>query len=140
MIQLAENESAFIPGPSEILDAPASSLDLQEIASYPPEAIAQAFLAYPGFSLMQDADPPWWQWRAGWERGQRFLLVDMTLFETDPIAWGGSHVFGYCELDDLLSLWRALRERFPAVWRHNSDCEIHTPDSFLRLMTSHQEP
>jgi len=57
MIQLAENEWAFIPGPSEILDAPASSLDRHEIATYPPEAIAQAFLAYPGFSLMRDADP-----------------------------------------------------------------------------------
>jgi len=136
MIQLAENEWAFIPGPSEIPDAPASSLDLQEIATYPPEAIARAFLAYPGFSLTQDADPSWWQWRAGWERGQSFLLVDMMLFETDPIAWGGSGVSGYCELDDLLSLWRALRERFPADWLHNSDCEIHTPDSFVQVIAS----
>jgi len=140
MIQLAEQDWVFIPGPSEIPDPPASSLDWDEIATYPPQAIAQAFLAYPGFSLVHDANPSWWQWRAGWERGQSFLLFDMTLFETDPIAWGGSGVSGCCELDDLLSLWRALRERSPAVWLHNSECEIHTPDSFLRLMTPHQKP
>jgi len=140
MIQLTEQAWAFIPGPSEIPDPPASSLDRLEYAIYSPAAIAQAFLAYPDFSLMHDADPSWWQWRAGWERGQCFLLADMTLFETDPIAWGGSSVSGYCELDDLLSLWRALREEFPAVWLHNSECEIHTPESFSRLMTSHQEP
>jgi hypothetical protein len=138
MIQLANQEWAFIPGPPEIPDPPASSLNQNEIAAYPPEAIAQALLAYPGFNLMQKADPSWWQWRAGWERGPCFLLVEMTLFETDPIAWGGSGVSGYCELEDLLSLWRALRERFPAIWLDNSDCEIHTPDSFARLMMSRE--
>lgn len=137
MIQLADSDWAFIPGPREILDPPASSVGLQEVAMYPPDVIAQAFLAYPGFSLVHDANPSWRQWQAGWEHGQSFLFVGMTLFETDPVGWGGSPVFGACRLDDLLALWRALHGRFPAIWLHNSNCEIHTPDSFSRLMTSH---
>lgn len=44
MIQLPENDWAFIPGPPEILDPPGSNLNWDEIAAYPPEAIAQAFL------------------------------------------------------------------------------------------------
>jgi hypothetical protein len=138
MIQLAESDWAFIPSPGEILDPPASSVALQDVAAYPPDAIAQSFLAYPGFSLVHEADPSWWQWQAGWERGQSFLLVGMTLFETDPVAWGGSPVSGTCELDDLLSLWCALRGRFPAMWLHNSNCEIHTPNSFSALMRSRE--
>ena len=136
MIQLPDNYWAFVPGPLAIHDPPESSVDLQEVAMYPPDTVAQAFLGYPGFSLLHDADPSWWQWRAGWERGRSFLVVKMTLFETDPIAWGGSGVSGYCELDELLALWRTLSSQFPAMWLHNGDCEIHTPDSFLRLMNS----
>jgi hypothetical protein len=138
MIQLADSDWAFIPGPREIPDPPASSVTLQDVAVFPPDAVAQAFLAYPGFSLVDKPDRSWWQWQARWERGQSFLLVGMTLFETDPIAWGGSPVSGTCELDDLLALWRALRGRFPAVWLHNSSCEIHTPDSFSERMRSRE--
>jgi len=61
MIQLADSDWAFIPGPREILDPPASSVGLQEVAMYPPDVIAQAFLAYPGFSLVHDANPSWRQ-------------------------------------------------------------------------------
>ena len=135
MIRLTDNDWAFVPGPSEIPDAPQSSVNLQDVANYQPGAIAQAFLGCPGFSPMHAADPSWWEWRAGWERDRRFLLVDMTLFETDPVAWGGSGISGYCELDDLLALWRSLREKFPAIWLHNGNCEVHTPESFARLMS-----
>jgi hypothetical protein len=135
MIQLPDNYWAFVPGPSEIQDPPESSVDLQEVAMYPPDTVAQAFLGYPGFMLLHDAVPSWWQWRAGWERGRSSLVVEMTLFETDPIAWGGSGVSGYCTLEELLALWHALREQFSAMWLHNGDCEIHTPESFMRLMT-----
>jgi hypothetical protein len=134
MIQLADSDWAFIPGPREIPDPPASSVALQDVAAYPPDAIAQTFLAYPGFSLAHEADPSWRQWQAEWERGQSFLLVGMTLFETDPVAWGGSHVSGCCELDDLLALWYTIRAQFPAVWMYNSACEIHTPDSLVWLV------
>ena len=135
MIQLADDDWAFIPGSREVQDPPASSVGLQDVATYPPQAIAQAFLAYPGFRLVHAPDPSWWQWQVGWERGRSLLVVGMTLFETDPVSWGGSHVSGTCELDDLVSLWHALRAQVPAVWLHNSACEIHTPDSFLHLMT-----
>jgi len=135
MIQLADDVWAFIPGPREIPDPPASSVTLQDVATYPPKAIARALLAYPGFGLVHAAEPSWWQWRARWERGRSFLLVGMTLFETDPVAWGGSPVSGACEINDLLSLWHALRGQFPAVWLHNNACEVHTPESFAHLMT-----
>src|SRR5262245_58840714 len=134
MIQLADGDWAFIPGPREILDPPASSVALQDVAMYQPDAIARAFLSYPGFSLVHDAAPSWWQWQAGWERSQGFLIVVLTLFESDPVAWCGSHVSGCCELDDLLSLWNTLRVQFLAVWMHDSACEIHTPDSLMLLV------
>src|SRR5262245_26608264 len=130
MIQLADDDWAFIPGPREIPEPPASSAALQDVAVFPPEAIAQAFLSHPGFILVHDAVPSWWQWQAGWERSQSFLLVGMAVFETDPVSWGGSHVSGACELDNLLSLWHALRAQFPAIWLHNRACEIHTRESF----------
>ena len=57
MVQLADHDWAFIPGPRAIPDPPASSVALQDVATYPPEAIAQAFLAHPGFSRVYDADP-----------------------------------------------------------------------------------
>jgi hypothetical protein len=135
MVELPANYWAFIPGPSAIHDPPESSVDLQEVATYPPDTVAEAFLGFPGFRLLHDADPSWRQWRAGWERGRSFLVVEMTLFETTPIAWGGSGVSGYCALEELLALWQALREQFSAMWLHNSQCEIHTPESFMRLMT-----
>jgi hypothetical protein len=123
---------SFIPGPRTIPTPPISSLSLQEIASYMPWAIAEFFLSYPGFRLLHPAEPSWWQWKAAWESATGFISVNMTLFDNPERSWGGSDLKALCQVDDLLELWRKMRERFPAVWLHNTDCEIHTPESFQR--------
>src|SRR5262249_59458113 len=90
-------------------------------------------LDYPGFTLHHAAEPTWWEWSAGWSRCNSFVILDMTLFDA-PIAWGGSNIVGYCALDELLSMWHALRKSLPALWMHNDDCEMHSPESVARLM------
>jgi hypothetical protein len=129
---------AFIPGPRDIPAPPISSVTLrEEIGSYRPGAIAAFFLSYPGFRLLHPAEPSWWQWKAAWESPSGFISVSMTLFDDAEKTWGGSDLKVRCHSDDLLELWRKMRERFPAVWLHNPDCEIHTPESFRRWIETH---
>jgi hypothetical protein len=124
-------EWSFIPGP--LTRPPESSLELHDLVGYAPESVAEAFLSYPGMQLLHPADPSWWEWKARWGRDERFIELDMSLFETEPVTWGGSTITAHCSLDDLMRLWEAVRTRCQAVWLHNGDCEIHTPDSLRRL-------
>lgn len=117
---------------------PASSLVLEDIVLYPPEIVADAILSYPGMRLKHPADPTWWDWVARWDERGRWIEVGFTLFDTDPPAWGGSGLDGCCELTDILELWSTVRNRVPACWMHNTLCEIHTPESFAKVV--HAEP
>jgi hypothetical protein len=54
---------AFVPGPVH-LPQPFSSVDLQEIAEYSPEAITTALLHLPNVILLHLAEPSWWEWKA----------------------------------------------------------------------------
>jgi hypothetical protein len=83
--------------------------------------------------LQNAADPTWWDWLAGWQHDQETIDVGMSLFETEPESWGGSPLKGQCSVHRLLSLWESIREKFPAVWLHNNECEIYTPESFRQL-------
>jgi len=123
---------SLIPGPWHILDPPASSIDLHDVASYEPQEVADSILSYPGCRLLKHASPTWWDWRAEWRGGDRFIEVGMSLFETEPPSWGGSEVEALCELEDVMGLWTWLRKRFRAIWLHNRECEIHTPETFRR--------
>lgn len=121
---------SFIPGP--LKNPPPDSQSLYDIVEYPPAVVADTFLSVPGMTFLQGADPSWWEWKARWETADRFIELDMSLFESEPPAWGGSAIASRCTADDLLSLWRAMRARCPAVWLHNSACEIVTPEEFSR--------
>jgi len=123
---------SLIPGPPRIVDPPGSSIDLQDVASYDPREVAGSLLAYPGCRLVHPASPTWWEWRAEWAGGDRFIALGMSLFETEPPTWGGSGIEAVCRLEDIMGLWLSLRSRFPAAWLHNESCEIHTPESFRR--------
>jgi hypothetical protein len=122
----------LIPGP--LADPPPSSVAMDDITEYPPEAVADAILAFPGVGLAHPADPTWWDWVARWEHGGRWIEVGFTLFDIDPPAWGGSGLRGQCELADILDLWAFVRGRVPACWMHNTLCEIHSPESFARVV------
>jgi len=123
---------SLIPGP--LASPPATSLALDSIVEYPPEAVAAAVLAFPGMHLTHPADPTWWDWVARWEQDGRWIDVEFTLFDVEPPAWGGSGLRGQCELADVLALWAAVRGRVPACWMHNTLCEIHSPESFARVV------
>ncbi len=124
---------SLIPGPHQIAHPPSNSIDLHDIASYDPGEIADCLLGYPGCRLLHPAEPTWWEWRAEWRVADRFIDLAMTLFDERGSSWGGSPIDVHCDAEDLMALWASLRERFPAVWLHNEDCEIHTPHSFRRL-------
>jgi hypothetical protein len=122
------SEYSFIPGPAK--DPPADSLGLHEITLYSPEVVADAFLSCRGMRMIRAADPSWWDWAARWECEDRFIEVGMALFDTEPVAWGGSGIVSRCGADELLTLWEGVRRRCPAVWLHSSACEILTPQTF----------
>src|SRR5262245_21889119 len=125
---------SLIPGPER--DPPTSSLALSEIVEYPLETIAAALLSFPGMKVEHPAKPTWWDWIARWKKEDSFIEFGMTLFETEPVSWGGSSVKGQCTLDDFMQLWNVVRKRCPGVWMHNEECEIHTPESFTKLFGS----
>jgi hypothetical protein len=125
---------SLVPGPH--VHAPSSSVDLHEVTLYAPELVAEAILAFPGMKLLRRADPTWWEWSARWEQSGRWIEVGITLFDTEPPAWGGSGLAGICELADVLDLWMAVRSRAPASWMHNTNCEIHSPESFKQAAVS----
>lgn len=120
---------AFIPGPSELLQ-PMDSQELQEIELLSPTAIAESFLCFPGTRLLSPPMVSWWQWRARWESGTAFIEVGMTLFEDEAQSWGGSPIVADCQPADIEAIWSHLQARHRGVWLHDSDCTIHTRDSF----------
>ena len=125
---------SLIPGLTS--DPPSSSLNLNGLIEYSPVVVAEAISAFPGMVVQKKAEPSWWHWRATWQAADRHIGVGMSLFETDPVSWGGSPLQGICDVSDILGLWDFVRRRCPGVWMHNSDCEIHTPETFKRLFVS----
>lgn len=127
---------SFIPGPKVARAIPALSTDIRDIALYPIAAVAAAFLEIPGFHLLHPAEPTWYDWKSRWERESHQLFLGMSQFEDPVRSWGGSEFSALCEVSDVLSIWRTIQKRFPRVWLHNQDCEIHSPESFARLYAS----
>ena len=128
MARISLGDWCLIPGPLE--NPPPSSVALDQGVDYPPEVVAETFLAFPGMRLVHDAEPTWWDWKARWQSGGSLIEVDMSLFETDAPTWGGSLARGDCELEDFLAFVHHVRQRLPGDWLHNSECEIHSPESF----------
>lgn len=137
-------ELSFVAGPL-ILPNDFSSVDLRDGAVYSPEAIAQAFLAVPGCRLLQAPDASWQQWRARWESGQRWIEVDLAACPVAPeeaashaFLWGGSGVKTHCLLADLLTFWKAIQDRCPAVWLHDAETRMWSPEAFVHEVQAFQ--
>ena len=126
---------AFVPGPSSIA-GPLNSQDVRDIELHTPESVAQALLSFPGMQLVQDASPSWWEWRARWAEGSRYLEVGMTLFGNEEQSWGGSPVHANCSTEDIRSLWAHLQSRHRGVWIHDSNCTMHNHESFARRVAA----
>jgi hypothetical protein len=130
-----QDQWALIPGPAELAE-PMDSLHIQDIVEISPVAIARSLLSFPGVELLHAETPSWWDWRARWKSGCDYIEIGMTIFENDSQSRGGSHLTADCSLKDIESLWSHLQARHRGVWLHNSDCMIHTPDSFRLEMST----
>src|SRR5690242_15472743 len=119
----------LIPGPphrQEVLD----SQSIHDIAQYPIDTVAACFDRYPGMRRIGRGHDPWhWKWK--WQEGDRTIDLNFTLFEAEPPTWGGSKLEPSCTINDLLTLWRHVLQQFPAVWVHDEDCKMYTPQTFL---------
>jgi hypothetical protein len=69
----------------------------------------------------------------------QFIEFDIAACEIDPdnearpgltVAWGGSKFEMQCLLTDVLFVRRHIRRGCPAVWLHNTDCRMYSPESF----------
>ena len=121
-------EWSLVPGPEDVSDVP-DSLGQFDIAEYAPEDIAERILSIEGTRLVRSG-PEWWDWRACYESDRDMFEVTMTLFETDPVTWGGSNIVACSDPSELLRFWRLLRVSHPRIWLHNSDCALFDPADF----------
>lgn len=120
----------FIPGPEQ-MDEPTNSQFGDEISEHPAKSIVASILAFLGTELTHSADPSWYQWQARWHDGDRFIDLDMTLFD-DKETWGGSEIEADCLAGDIIKFWSFLQARHNGVWLHAPDCTMHTQQSFLK--------
>ena len=127
---------ALVPGP-EHLDRPRMSFEVHEIAQYPIDEFAAAVLSFPGMRLERPS-AAWHDWMARWQSGQHFIRLDLALLDGESPIWGGSSLRAICTLDEMIALWRHLLAEFPGVWMHNTDCEMHTLESFPRAIRDAQ--
>lgn len=128
---------SFVPGPRSLPER-FSSVDLGHLENYPLGDIADAFLSVPGVRLTHPPDPTWYDWRARWLAEDRFIDIGFTTCDVDldvtpsGLVWGGSELRTHCLLADLLTLWRRVRECCPAVWLHDAETLMWSPESFER--------
>ena len=121
---------ALVPGPVEVLDI----LDSQgqfDVALYPPDEIAELVLGIDG-TLLLKGGTDWWDWRASYETDSEIFELTMTLFDMEPIVWGGSGIVGCSDPAALLWFWEQLRNTHPRIWLHNSECTMFNPKAFRR--------
>jgi hypothetical protein len=130
---------SLVWGPLELPEPAYSFADDWESQFYTPDEIADAILCVPGVRLKHAATPGWERWAAAWAEGPRYIEFDMMACDFDPdndvrpgisVAWGGSNFEMHCLLSDVLRVWRGIQQRCPAVWLHNSDCRMYSPELF----------
>lgn len=112
------------------------SQDVHDMELHSPEEIARSLLSFPGMQLRHAATPTWWEWRARWDAGSRFIEVGMTLFEDANSSWGGSHIEVVCTRDDIISLWLHLQSRHRGIGLHDSNRNMHTRESFAQYVAA----
>jgi hypothetical protein len=131
-------ELSFVAAPANLPER-FSSVALNDSELYPPEVIAEAFLAVPGTGLLHPAEPGWDEWRARWQEGSRYIEVDMMACQVEPelcggysLLWGGSGIKMHCLLSDLLAFWQRVRSRCPGVWLHDTETVMWSPETFAQ--------
>jgi len=122
------SDYSLIPGLEK--NPPENSVALDEMVEISPDRFAASVLSFPGFRQVSESDSDWWSWRAECQN----MMIDMSLFETEPVTWGGSILRGSCQLNEFIEFWNHLRKLSSGIWLHNSDCEILTPEILMQRM------
>jgi len=130
-----EMRVGLVPGPLHI-EPPYTSQEVHDIALYPATDVLATFGSLAGTHLVckggTDASDEWCKWAWRWTAQDRYIDIDFTVFETDPvITWGGSNLTTHCTFADLVHLWLQVKTRHPAVWLHTDDTTLWSPHSFL---------
>ena len=121
-----------MPGPPQLVE-PAVSFDTHEVLQYPPDVVADAILAVPNTRLIRTNDPTWYDWLALHTASDGTIKIDFTLFDIEPVSWGGSGLVFDCGPQSLLDFWLAIRTACPAAWLHDTSCKLYSPESFSEL-------
>jgi hypothetical protein len=130
-----QQQWSLIPVPRELAQ-PVNSQDVHDIELHAPAAIADSFLRFLGMRLLNPSNPSWWQWRARWEAGPDFIEVGMTLLDDEALSWGGSPLSADCTPELIEALWSHMQSRHTGVWLHDSECTVHTHESFRSMWRS----
>ena len=124
---------SIVPGGPSI-HPPFKSISLHGITDYQLADVAGAILAIPGSRLLHDSDPDWWEWHAQWTFDGAIIDVKMSTMEgPEGVIWGGSGLSGLAEPAHLGVFYRRVHDVLPCAWLHNSDCDLHTSQSFSAL-------
>jgi hypothetical protein len=83
-----------------------------------------------GALLLSDGSGDWYRWSAAWDLAGATVGVGFSLFEVEPVEWGGSELTGTVGAHALLKAWLQVRAALPGVWLHDGECDIYTPDAF----------
>jgi hypothetical protein len=133
---------SMVPGPGD-LHAPMPSISVEEVAQYFARDIVETLKSIENVVIEEDGTRSasrqrsirtfdWWEIRWRWSVVDDSIAGDFTLLEDgdDPL-WGGSNLRLECTCRELLLFWQAIRRRHPAIYLHDADCLLHTPESFI---------
>lgn len=129
-------EWCLVPGPAE-LKLPCTSGELQDIALYTPEQVAEVILALPGVSLRNAAEPSWSNWsaRRGW--ADHGISFSIHVFDDQPQYCSeiGLSSGPFCECRDIAEIWHELREKLPRLWLQDPRGWLYTPETFATCLS-----
>lgn len=123
---------SFIPGPTPVAGE-MSSVELTECVEHPLEYVRIAIRSLSGVTETTFEDRPglsMFEWRSD----DRTALLEVGECEDESPTWFGSSLETHCLFSDLLALWNELHRAIPAVWLHNGDCDMFSPEAFVETI------
>jgi len=143
---LDQSELALIAGPIQLPEPAWSFADdwlSEEI--YTPDEIVAAIVAVPNTLLTHEAVPTWDAWNARWQVNDHYIDFDIQACPIDvdnplrpglTMYWGGSKFATRCTVEEIVQVWQTIQRHCPAVWLHNTDCRMYSPESFAEAFAN----
>jgi hypothetical protein len=122
---------SLIPGPQNI-DYTFNSQNLNELAEYPISDILNYFQSIENVTVLKNGGVDPYLWLLKWEKESRYFTIRFTSFDGENNSpWGGSEIEANCTKQDFLEFWLKIREKYKAVWVHDSDCIVYSVEAFI---------